>query len=225
MESSVKNIKVVDNKAVDDWDNGTVFEVTDSDDTVPSNTNDNSGSNSEDEIDASSAMYMSLFLCKTFSCNFAGYENNFDFNIKNILLNWNNDTLSRVVEVLTHTSNDANSLNDNIEVNRILNKYAMRANGAIRNSTSVRVSCAFDTIDANLIKLDGKRCIVKVILCQALLTHAKLQNGNEHTLSCIQDFSIVDTSILGMKTCQPGPVHLKCYQLIRYYAKMIWLTQ
>ena len=67
LESSVKNIKVVDNKAVDDWDNGTVFEVTDSDDTVSSNTNDNSSSNSEDEIDASSAMYMSLFLCKTFT--------------------------------------------------------------------------------------------------------------------------------------------------------------
>ena len=55
LESSVKNIKVVDNKAVDDWDNGTVFEVTDSDDTVSSNTNDNSSSNSEDEIDASSS--------------------------------------------------------------------------------------------------------------------------------------------------------------------------
>ena len=52
LESSVKNIKVVDNKAVDDWDNGTVFEVTDSDDTVSSNTNDNNSSNSEDEIDA-----------------------------------------------------------------------------------------------------------------------------------------------------------------------------
>ena len=127
--------------------------------------------------------------------------------------------------MLTYTSNDANSLNDSIEVNRILNKYAMRANGAIRNSTSVRVSCTFDTIDANLIKLDEKRCIVKVILCQALLTHAKLQNGNEHTLSCIQDFSIVDTSILGMKTCPTRTGAFKCYQLIRYYAKMIWPTQ
>ena len=66
--------------------------------------------------------------------------------------------------MLTYTSNDANSLNDSIEVNRILNKYAMRANGAIGNSTSVRVSCTFDTIDANLIKLDEKRCIVKVLM-------------------------------------------------------------
>ena len=84
---------------------------------------------------------------------------------------------------------------------RILNKYARRANGAIRNSTSVKVSCSFDTIDANVIKLEENRCIVKLVLKQATLVHAKLQNGNEQTLSCIQDFSIVDTSILGMNSC------------------------
>ena len=87
---------------------------------------------------------------------------NFDFNISNVYLNWNNQTLSRVLSVFTYSStSDPSTISDTSQVNRILNKYASRANSTINRSASISISFLFDNIDANLVKIADRRCIVK----------------------------------------------------------------
>ena len=209
LEGSIRNIEVTDKKIVDLWDNGCVFRLHNR------LQYDNEEKTNQHLDDYSPAMYTSLFLCKGSSCNFAGYESNFSFNIKNVYLNWNNQTLSRVLSVFTYSSTSASStMSDTSQVNRILlNKYASRANNTINRSASINISFLFDNIDANLVKIADRRCIVKLILSKSLLTHCKMRNGNEHTIARINDFSILDTSISGMKEC---PTRTGVFKMLQY---------
>ena len=55
----------------------------------------------------------------------------------------------------SHSStSDPSPISDTSQVNRILNKYASRANSTINRSASINIiSFFFDNIDANLVKL------------------------------------------------------------------------
>ena len=135
LECSIRNIEVTDKKIVDLWEDGSVFRVHNE---LEFN---NEEKTNQDVEEISPAMYTSLFLCKGSSCNFTGYESNFDFNISNVCLNWNNQTLSRVLSVFTYSStSDPSTISDTSQVNRILNKYASRANSTINRSASINIS-------------------------------------------------------------------------------------